>query len=164
MEELLASAEGILTFVVSLFAGSSSLVLIVQSIFASIRNKKYAATIATANLKDSQINELEAKVIDLTKSIGYMMSAFLTQQMSSMALDANTKKEIIEIAQDIEKISSIKLNNTVKKALDIMTILDPKSVVEEKKAAILSKATEAQSVIDKIAETAKVITQELEID
>ena len=163
MNEIFSTAQGILTFVVSMLGGSSIIALITQAILSARKNKKLMTMIATANVKDEQIDELEKKITDLVSVTGHMMSAFVMQQMSSMALSADTKKELVKIASKVEDISSIKLDNTVKKALDIMTIVNPQSIVEERKAELQSKANEIQNVITNVNDKAKTIKVELEI-
>lgn len=164
MNEFLSSTEDILSFVFSLLGGSTGVGAFIAAIVYGIKNKKYSGLVASSNAKDAQIQSLKNDIKELKDVVGLMMSAFTTQQLSSMALTPETKKHIVAIASRVEQLTSIKLDSVVGSALEIMTNVNPSAISEEKRQEIVAEAEKAQKVLDDINNRADSIVEQLAIE
>lgn len=158
MQELFSNPEGIVAFIAALFGGSTGIGAIITAIINGRTNKKYSAQVAAANAKDKQIEELKEQLNGILQAVSLLVSAFATQQLSSLALPAEVKKQIVAITAKIEEISGIKLDSAVHEAIRIMTSENPMKELEAKKEEIVANAdvvkdklkTAADNLIDSI--------------
>lgn len=164
MNEFLSTTEDILSFVFSLLGGSTGVGALIAAIVYGIKNKKYSGLVASSNAKDAQIQALNRDIKELKDVVGLMMSAFTTQQLSSMALTPETKKHIVAIASRVEQLTDIKLDSVVSSALEIMTNANPNAISEEKRQEIVAEAEKAQKVLDDISNRADSIVEQLAIE
>lgn len=164
MNEFLSTTEDILSFVFSLLGGSTGIGAFIAAIVYGIKNKKYSGLVASSSAKDAQIQDLKNDIKELKDVVGLMMSAFTTQQLSSMALTPETKKHIVAIASRVEQITNIKLDSVVGSALEIMTNANPSAISEEKRQEIVAEAEKAQKVLDDINNRADSIVEQLAIE
>lgn len=164
MNDFLSTTEDILSFVFSLLGGSTGVGALIAAIVYGIKNKKYSGLVASSNAKDAQIQALNRDIKELKDVVGLMMSAFTTQQLSSMALTPETKKHIVAIASRVEQITDIKLDSVVSSALEIMTNANPNAISEEKRQEIVAEAEKAQKVLDDISNRADSIVEQLAIE
>lgn len=159
MQELFNSAEGIVAFIAALLGGGTGIGAIIAAIINGVVNKKYARTVAAATVKDTQITDLENKINKMMEAIGYLISAFATQQMSSLALPADVKQQIVTMVQKVKDDCGIKLDDIVNQALKFMT--DPKASekLQEARDEVEKKAAEAAQKINDLKEkSADVVT------
>lgn len=152
MQELFNNPEGIVAFIAAIFGGSGSIGAVIAAIINGRTNKKYSAQVAAANAKDKQIEELKQTMQEVMQCLGLLVSAFSMQQLSSLAIPADVKKNIVAITAKIESISGIKLDNMVHEAIKIMTSENPQALLEEKKEEIVANAGAVKEKLKGVAD------------
>lgn len=164
MEAFFQNPDNVIALITAVLSGSTGIGAIILSCISGKVNKKYSATVASVNAKDTQIEELKAMIKDISVCVGLMMSAFSAQQLSSLAITADTKKLIVSMAEKVEKLTDIKLDSSVKKAIDIMTTINPAAITEQKKEEIFKAATIAQDALEAVNQKATDISEKLIIE
>lgn len=163
MLEFLDSLGGVAVSVGALLTGGSMTTLLARSVLASKMKRKYDSLIHQSNCKDTQIEQLKSEMGELKKCMGILTSTVVTTQLAQKSLDPSVKKQVAGYVKDINTLTGIKLDETVNKAVDVLTNLNFVKEDSEKKDAILEGVSKTQDVLNEINKISESFIDKLEV-
>lgn len=112
---------------------------------------------------DKKLDAQQKELDQVKQGLQYLGDIICTAYLANPNVDENTKKKIAVAANNLEKVSEIKLSDMTKELIEVVTEYIPGTNIEQKKEDIVAEVKAAEQLIDEAAETADDIVNKLEV-